>query len=114
MMRKNLKRMFVHVFCAMALLAGVGHSLVHAKKPKLVGVININTASIEQLKLLPRVGPKMARRIVAYRSKHKFTKPSDITKVRGIGQKTFFKMKPNITTSQATNVRPVSAPPAKR
>jgi len=113
MKKKNALNTFVQLLCAIALVAGLGQ-MAEAKKPKLAGVLNINTASIEQLKLLPRVGPKMARRIVTFRKKTPFKKPADIMKVRGIGKKTFAKMKPNITTKGKTNVRPAGTPPAKR
>ena len=53
-------------------------------------MVNINTASAEELQLLYRVGPKYAARIIEYRDKNgPFEKPEDIIKVPGIGQKTF-------------------------
>lgn len=52
--------------------------------------ININTATIEQLTKLERVGPKYAQRIVEYREQEgPFEKPEDIMNVRGIGKKTW-------------------------
>jgi competence protein ComEA len=50
------------------------------------GVININTADVAQLSLLPRVGAKAAQRIVDYRTQHgRFAKPTDIMQVKGFG-----------------------------
>jgi len=51
--------------------------------------ININTATLEELVKLKRVGSKFALRIIEYRAENPFEKPEDITKVRGIGQKTY-------------------------
>lgn len=52
--------------------------------------VNINTASVEQLMQLDRVGEKYASRIVEYREKHgDFQKPEDIMNVKGIGKKTW-------------------------
>ena len=52
--------------------------------------ININTASVEELTQLDRVGPKYAERIVAYRTENgPFKAPEDIMLVAGIGEKTF-------------------------
>lgn len=57
--------------------------------------MNLNTASSRLLQRLPRVGPKTAERIIAYRESHgPFARPSHIQRVRGIGPKTFAKMEP--------------------
>ena len=54
--------------------------------------VNINTAGKEQLMDLPRIGEKIAARIIEYREKNgKFKRPEDIMKVKGIGEKTFKK-----------------------
>lgn len=60
--------------------------------------ININTASIEELKDLPEVGEVLAGRIAAFRSTNgAFKKIEDIMKVAGIGEKTFDRIKDYIT-----------------
>jgi len=60
--------------------------------------ININTADARQLIVLPRVGEKIAQRIIDFRKKNgKFKKPADLMKVKGIGEKTFEKLKKLIT-----------------
>ena len=52
--------------------------------------ININTASVEELTQLDRVGQKYAERIVAYRTENgPFKAPEEIMLVAGIGEKTF-------------------------
>jgi competence protein ComEA len=52
--------------------------------------ININTAPVEQLSELDRVGAKYAQRIVEYREMYgPFKAPEDIMNVKGIGKKTW-------------------------
>ena len=60
-------------------------------------LININTASKEELCKLTGIGENKAKLIIEYREKNKFTKIEDITKVSGIGKKTFEKIKNDIT-----------------
>ena len=59
--------------------------------------INLNTATMEQLQELPGVGPVTARRIVDYRENSPFSVPEDLMQVKGIGQKTFAKLKDLVT-----------------
>ena len=60
--------------------------------------ININTATVSELTQLPGIGETIAQRIIEYRQTHgKFQKLDDITLVKGIGQKTFDKIKNNIS-----------------
>jgi len=52
--------------------------------------ININTATVEELVQLDRVGPRYAEKIVAFRQENGLFKTSeDIMLVSGIGRKTF-------------------------
>lgn len=56
--------------------------------------VSLSTASEQQLETLPRVGPAMAARIIAYRTAHgPFASVTDLTKVSGIGPKTFDSLK---------------------
>jgi len=62
------------------------------------GLVNINTATVEQLDALPGIGEGYAKRIVEYREKYgKFKKKEYIMNVKGIGQSLFDKFKDMIT-----------------
>ncbi len=50
--------------------------------------VDVNTAGVEELQTLPRIGPALARRIVEYRRKAgPFRRVEDLLAVRGIGPK---------------------------
>jgi competence protein ComEA len=67
-----------------------------AKAPATV--VNVNTASADQLDALPGIGPALAARIIEYRQKNgAFKKLEDLMNVRGIGEKNFLKLKPLLT-----------------
>ena len=78
------------------------------------GVVNINTASLEELTRLPRVGSVVAARILEHREENgRFTRPDDLMLVRGIGEKTYELIRPYVTltgnTTLATKVKGASA-----
>jgi competence protein ComEA len=69
-------------------------------KPSASGPLNLNTATVAQLEALPGIGKSVAERILEYREKSGgFKKVEDLMNVRGIGEKSFLKLKPLITVS---------------
>jgi len=63
--------------------------------------LNLNTATVAQLEALPGIGKSTAERIVEYRQKSGgFKKVEDLMNVKGIGEKSFLKLKPLITVAQ--------------
>jgi competence protein ComEA len=73
----------------------------------LEGQININTASVAELEMLPGVGPAIAERIVSFRTEHPFQQRNHIMRVKGIGQKTFDKIKDFLIVEGETTLRAV-------
>jgi comEA protein len=60
--------------------------------------VNINIAGEQELRTLPGVGPVYAQRIITYREKNgSFSSIEEIKQIKGIGEKTFKKMKPYLT-----------------
>jgi competence protein ComEA len=68
------------------------------------GVVNIQTASVEELQRLPGIGPSKAAAIVAQRERSAFRRVEDILRVRGIGRATFRRLRPMITVSGPTTL----------
>jgi comEA protein len=75
----------------------------YAQSPAPKGRVNINTAPASELESLPRIGPKVAQRIIDFRTKNgNFKKVEEIMKVQGIGEKVFEQIKDLITVGAAT------------
>ena len=71
-----------------------------AAHAKAATIVNLNTATQAQLESLPGVGPKTAARIIEYRQKNgSFKKIEELMNVKGIGEKSFLKLKPLITVT---------------
>lgn len=62
--------------------------------------VNLNTATAAQLETLPGIGKATAERILEYRQKNgSFKKVEDLMNVRGVGEKSFLKLKPLVTVT---------------
>ena len=102
-MRKSLPIFIVVFLIASASLAAMPESTPAASAP--AGVVNINTAGAQELSLLPRVGVKVAQRIVDYRTEHgKFARTSDLMQVKGIGDKSFQNLSAYLTVDGKTTL----------
>ena len=70
-----------------------------SKEATKEGKVNINTATVEELKTLKGVGEKKAEAIIEYRKKNgSFKTKEDLMKVRGIGKKLFDSFQERIVT----------------
>ena len=77
--------------------------LAAAQSPS--GVVNINTASLDELSLLPRIGPSLAQRIIDFREANgRFKATEELILVRGIGDSTYEMLEPFITLEGATTL----------
>jgi len=97
MIRKTL---FVYLALVIA-----GSSLAMAATGSDAGVVNINTADLEQLQLLPRVGPALADRIIAFREANgPFASVDELVAVKGIGERSLASLAPYVTTTGETTL----------
>jgi len=77
-------------------------SRTNTKTAAASGVVNLNSASAAELEKLPGVGAATAARIIEYRQKKgPFKKIEELMNVQGIGEKSFLKLKPQITIGKA-------------
>ncbi|MFN0251651.1 MAG: ComEA family DNA-binding protein [Kofleriaceae bacterium] len=75
------------------------------KKRPVTGKLNLNTATEEQLMMLPTVGPSKAERIVTWRKKNGgFKRTADIRRVKGFGYKTYKKLEPLLAVTGETTL----------
>jgi len=71
-----------------------------SRSPRVECRVNLNTADIPRLRLLPGIGPVTAKAIVEYRSEHGlFEKLSDLREVHGIGLGKIDAIRPYVTLS---------------
>jgi len=110
---------FSFVFTLLVALAVCGAIAVHAQEKKPAAAsrtaksaasanapVNLNTATAAQIATLPGVGPKAAERIIEYRDKNGgFKKIEELMNVKGIGEKSFLKLKPLITVGEKAPAR---------
>jgi competence protein ComEA len=99
---------FSSVVSLLVLLATVGAGAAQEKpaapraaaKPAAAAAspINLNTATVTQLETLPGIGARTAQAIVDHREKNgSFKKIEELMNVKGIGEKSFLKLKPLIS-----------------
>ena len=91
---------------ALAVLLSLGSAMVlfaESSEPQ-PGKVNINTASVTELAYLPRLGAKVAARVVEHRKEKPFARPEDLMEVKGIGEKLFVSLKPYVSVSGPTTL----------
>lgn len=98
--------------------SGTVNSRPSASQPSapVEGVVNINTATEDELQRLPRVGPSRAQAIVALRARvQRFRAADDLLRVRGIGRASMRRLRPYVTLTGDTTLlaRPGRAPRAQ-
>jgi competence protein ComEA len=94
--RKAASRRGNYLFLALVavlILAAAGIVAWRKFHDPATAVLNLNTATAVQLETLPGVGPETAHSIIKGRP---YQTVEDVKNVKGIGEKTFEKMKPRI------------------
>jgi competence protein ComEA len=102
--KTNALKVMAVVMMGFLALGGEALAKKPATKKEVTGVVNLNTATAQQLDLLPGVGPKAAKRIIDERTRAPFAKVEDLTKVKGIGAKKLARLKPHLAVSGPTTI----------
>ena len=96
---------FVVVYALLALMAAAP-ATAQDKAPKAKPApavstpVNLNTATAADLQALPGVGAATARLIIEHREKNGgFKKIEELMNIKGIGEKSFLKLKPMVTVA---------------
>ena len=76
------------------------------------GVVNINTAEVGVLGLLPGIGPAKAAQIVVYRRRHPFRTVDELVRIKGIGRKMVRRLRAHLAVSGPTTATGAVAPSA--
>lgn len=113
-MRKSHLRPWGWLAAAALLTVATGDALAKKSvvKKEYSGAVNLNTATASQLDQLPGVGEKAAKRIIEHRAKTPFTKPEDLSRVKGFGPKKMKTLRPLVTVSGPTTLKVKSGLPA--
>jgi competence protein ComEA len=98
----NLARVLVdgeQVLVGVAGAPGVAASAAATSTAAAAGqLVNINTATLEGLEVLPGVGPVTAQKILDWRTAHgSFSSVDELLEVDGIGEKTLAEIAPHAT-----------------
>ena len=92
------------LLCALLLAAGAAPAA--ESRPSITGVVNLNTATRQELQLLPGVGEVRATAIVAARKQRGgFKKVDELLDVKGIGPAMLDRMRPYVTLTGKTTAR---------
>jgi comEA protein len=92
----------MRILLPLAAFCGLAATLPAKKKPPAAPV-NLNTATSEELQLVPGIGPVTAEKILQMRKSYgAFKSVDDLSAIRGIGPKRLEKMRKYLTVGKAT------------
>jgi competence protein ComEA len=106
-----MTRVVLLLVTLLALLGGGAQAQERSPAAGPGSTVNLNSATLPQLEALPGIGRSTAERIIEYRQKNGgFKRIEDLMNVRGIGEKSFLKLKPLITVGPARGDRASAQP----
>jgi competence protein ComEA len=100
-----MKRAMTMGILGIGLVCGAQALASKGSSTNVTGVVNLNKASEEELKMLPGVKERAAANIVAHREKHPFTRVEELVNVKGFSKKRYERIKPFLTVGGDTTIR---------
>jgi competence protein ComEA len=89
------------------------HPRKKANKPPMAGVLNLNRATIAELRLLPGVGKRRAEMIVERREKKPFANVDEVGRIKGL-HALVQRLRPHLAVSGDTTLHPLTPAAVKR
>ena len=94
------------VIAAIALGLPLSAAAAAEAEPGLKGMVNVNTATLEELQLLPGIGESRAKAVIDTRKQRGgFKSVNDLVEVKGIGDVSLERLRPYVTTTGKTTAR---------
>ena len=93
------KTMTMLASALLLMVAGDATAKKAVTKKEYAGTVNLNTATASQLDQLPGVGEKAAKRIIEHRAKAPFSRPEELSRVKGFGPKRMKTLRPLVAVS---------------
>jgi competence protein ComEA len=100
----------LRAFAAAMIMLAIPSLPALAETTKLEGVVNLNTATPDELRLLSGVGPARVRNILAYRRVHPFRTIDELARIKGIGRRTVRRLRLHLAVSGPSTAQRVLRP----
>lgn len=92
------------IVIAIVMVAFIFVSGISSAKTEVTGVVNINTATKQEILMLPGIGEVKADEILKLRAAKPFTSKEQLLAVRGIGDKMLQTLSPLVTLDGKTTI----------
>ena len=106
-MMKNSMKAGVRALAGLVALAAISFSLpALAAGSAPQGKVNVNTATMQELQLLPGIGESRAEAMIeARKQRGGFESVEDLLEVSGIGERSLERLRPHVTLKGKTTAR---------
>ena len=89
------------------------HVRKKSTKPEMAGMLNLNRATVAELRLLPGIGQKRAEKIVERREKKPFSSIDEVGRIKGL-RALVQRLRAHLAVTGDTTLHPLTDTPVKR